>query len=174
MVDGADVSLRPIARADAAPWFAYISRPGVLEHTSWKLAGIDDLHATIDLCDSDDTSTMRFAIVDRSTGALAGTIGLPVISLAHRTAEIAYDIDPAHAGRGIATACCRAVAGWLLEERNFVRVQATALDTNAGSQRVLAKSGFLREGKLVNLKLVRDEPRDFFLFARTAKYPDDC
>ena len=90
-----------------------------------------------------------------------------MITWVHRTAEVAYDIDPSHAGRGIATACCRAVARWLLEERGFVRVQATALDTNAGSQRVLEKSGFLREGKLVNLKLVRDQPRDFLLFART-------
>jgi ribosomal-protein-alanine N-acetyltransferase len=86
----------------------------------------------------------------------------------HRTAEIAYDFAPRAHGRGIASACCRAVSDWALAVHGFVRVQATALDSNAASIRVLEKSGFAFEGRLRNLKMVRGTPRDFLLYARTS------
>ncbi len=99
--------------------------------------------------------------------ALVGTIGFPVISWPFRTAGVAYDFHPAWFGRGMATRCCRAVTDWAIGRLGFVRVQATTLDTNLASRRVIEKSGFVYEGTLKNLKMVRGTPRDFHLFART-------
>jgi ribosomal-protein-alanine N-acetyltransferase len=127
-----------------------------------------ELATVIDTYSSKDAATrIRFAIVDQTDGSLIGTIGLPVIEWTHRTAEVAYDLRPSSAGRGIATACCLAVSDWLLRDHGFFRVQATALDTNAASIRVLEKSGFSLEGRLANLKIVRGASRDFILYAKT-------
>ncbi|MEO8936750.1 MAG: GNAT family protein [Burkholderiaceae bacterium] len=98
---------------------------------------------------------------------LVGTIGFPMNSWPFRTAGVAYDVHPAWFGRGIATRyCCRAVTDWAIGLPGFVRVQATTLDTDLASRRLIEKSGFVHEGTLTNPKMVRGTPRDFHLFAR--------
>lgn len=162
------VVLRPLAPGDVDAWYAYLWVPSVVEHTSWNVTGRDQLATLVDECLSDaPDAPVRFAIVDREDSSLVGTIGFPVRSSLNRTAEVAYDLRASAHGRGIATACCRALTEWALDEKGFVRIQATALDTNAASIRVIEKSGFAYEGLLRNLKMVRGLPRDFLLFART-------
>jgi RimJ/RimL family protein N-acetyltransferase len=165
-VAGAPVLLRPVALADIADWYRYLSMPHVVQHTSWDLASADELKPMIDWYDANDpASAIRFAIVPQGGGPLIGTIGFHTISIANRSAEIAYDIAPEHWGRGIASACCRALVGWGFDSRGYLRIQASALDSNAGSVRVLQKCGFQLEGKLRNLRIVRGRPRDFWLYA---------
>jgi RimJ/RimL family protein N-acetyltransferase len=166
-LDNADLLLRPVELADVDAWYGYLSIPQVLAHTSWNLQSADDLRAAIAWYNLEDAaSPIRFAIVERASNALIGTIGFHSISPINKTAEIAYDLHPDYWGRGIATQCCRAAVRWGLEECGFVRVQATALDTNVASMRVLDKCDFALEGKLRNFRMVRGEPRDFWLYSR--------
>ena len=162
--------LTPIERADAAAWFAYLSQPGAVEHTSWDLSGgLDELEKLIDWYDSSEpASAIRFAIRDGDHDRLLGTIGFHSIAPAHRTAELAYDLAPACWGRGLASACVRAIVPWGFAARGYVRVQATVLDGNAASIRVLEKAGFAREGLLRAYRHVRGLPRDFWMYARLA------
>ncbi len=67
--------------------------------------------------------------------------------------------------------CCTATVAWGFSHQDYVRIQATALDSNLASMRVLDKCGFRLEGKLRNFRLVRAQPRDFWLYARI---PDDA
>jgi ribosomal-protein-alanine N-acetyltransferase len=135
---------------------------------SWSLTGPDDLARIVDACEAErDDTTARFAIVDDSDGSLAGTIALLQIVWRFRTAELAYDLDPRHAGRGLATACARAVTDWMLDAKDFIRIEATTLDTNRASRHVLEKVGYVHEGLMRSKKLVRGLPRDFHLFAKT-------
>ena len=48
------------------------------------------------------------------------------------------------------------------------RIQATVVDTNAASVRVLEKTGFAREGLLRGYRRVRGAPRDLWMYARLA------
>ena len=165
-VADAPYRLRPLTQADVTAWYDYLSIPAVVEHTSWNLKSADDLRPLVEWYLSDDpSSAIRFAIQLRSGGPLIGTIGFHTISTLNRSAEIAYDLHPAHWGRGIASACCRAVVKWGVERRGFVRVQATVLDTNTASARVLEKAGFLLEGTLRCYRIVRNQPRDFRLYS---------
>jgi len=168
---GLPFSLRPIGHDDVDAWYAYLSMPEVIEHTSWSLDGPDDLARIVDACASarDDT-TARFAIVDESDRSLAGTIALLHIVWRFRTAELAYDLDPRQSGKGLATACARAVTDWMLDTHGFHRIEATTLDTNRASRRVLEKVGYVHEGLMRNKKLVRGRPRDFHLFAKTGTH----
>ena len=160
--------LRPLERSDVDAWYAYLSIPAVIEHTSWSIAGPDDLARIVDACSaSHDETIARFAIVDGHDDSLAGTIGINQIVWRFRTAELAYDFHPIQSGRGLATACARAVTDWMLDTHDFVRMEATTLDTNGASRRVLEKAGYAHEGLMKNKKLVRGRPRDFNLFART-------
>ncbi|WP_211443849.1 GNAT family N-acetyltransferase [Collimonas humicola] len=161
------VRLRPLNRADAPAWHAYLTMPHVLEHTSWQLLSIDDLLQKFDALESSDpASELRFAIVLRSSGKLVGTIGFHSLSPLNKTAEIAYDLAPGVWGMGIAPSACAAMVDWAFNHLDVVRIQATALDSNIRTVRVLEKCSFQREGLLRNFRMVRGQPRDFWVYAR--------
>lgn len=158
--------LRPLEPADIEPWYAYLSMPHVVEHTSWNLKSAEDLRPLVDRLDPNDPAAeIRFAINRGADRRLLGTIGFHSISPVHRTAEIAYDLHPSQWGRGVASACCRALLDWGYAARGYVRIQAVVLEANRASVRVLEKCGFAYEGRLRNYRLVRGEPRDFLLYA---------
>lgn len=163
------LSLRQLERADLDAWYAYLSNPDVVRHTSWNLRSRDDLLPLFDHIESaDPDSVRRLAIVDIASGALAGTIGLHTVSTANRSAEIAYDLAPSYWGRGIASALCEAVTAWAFADGGFIRVQGVVLTSNAGSARVLQKCGYRYEGLLRAYRMVRGTPGDFALYARLA------
>ncbi|WP_412023768.1 GNAT family N-acetyltransferase [Burkholderia cepacia] len=163
------LSLRQLERADLDAWYAYLSNPDVVRHTSWNLRSRDDLLPLFDSIESaGPDSIRRLAIVDTASGALAGTIGLHTVSSANRSAEIAYDLAPSHWGRGIASALCAAVTAWAFAEGGFMRIQGVVLTGNAGSARVLQKCGYRYEGLLRAYRMVHGTPGDFAMYARLA------
>ncbi|UXU91969.1 GNAT family N-acetyltransferase [Burkholderia sp. S-53] len=163
------LSLRQLERADLDAWYAYLSNPDVVRHTSWNLRSRDDLLPLFDNIESaHPDSIRRLAIVDAASGALAGTIGLHTVSTANRSAEIAYDVAPSHWGRGIASALCEAVTAWAFADGGFMRIQGVVLTGNAGSARVLQKCGYRYEGLLRAYRMVRGTPGDFAMYARLA------
>lgn len=160
--------LRRIRRQDAADWYAYLRDEAVRRHTSWQLSGAADLEQLIDTyLSGHPAGPVRLAIAATATGRLCGTIGFNEIADAHERAEIAYDLAPALWNRGVATRACSAVTAWALQALGLRRVQATVLDTNLASCRVLERCGFCREGLLASYRLVRGQPRDFWIYART-------
>ncbi len=166
-----DLHLRPIEHGDVDAWYSYLALPHVVEHTSWNLRSSEELHPLVEWYESSDpASAIRFAIGEAGSPTLIGTIGFHTISLVNRSAEIAYDLHPAYWGRGIATACCDAVVAWGFERLRYVRVQATTLDANRASLRVLEKCAFVREGLLRSYRIVRGAPRDFWMYARVAPH----
>ena len=160
------VVLRPIAAADLPVWYEYLSRPVVFEHTSW------DLHSPHDLAQYvwnpqafTPSSLLRVAIALRSTGELVGTAGFHTVLPQNRCAELAYDLTPSLWGRGIASHVCGRLVDWAHAEAGMVRVQATVLESNLRSARVLQRCGFEREGLLKNYRMVRGRPCNFDMFS---------
>ncbi|WP_416051879.1 GNAT family N-acetyltransferase [Cupriavidus basilensis] len=163
------ISLRQLERADVNAWFAYLSNPAVIEHTSWNLRSEDDLLPMFDGFESPDAqSTRRLAIIEGSSNNLVGTIGFHTISDVNRTAEIAYDLASSHWGKGIATSVCASVTDWAFIAYGFVRIQGTVLKSNLPSTRVLQKCGYRHEGLLRSYRMVRGTPSDFNCYARVA------
>lgn len=160
------LGLRPLLRSDAADWYAYLSDPAVIEHTSWQLQGVADLGPLFDSYESTSpASQIRYAIVEAATGRLLGTIGFHTVSEINRSAELSYDLAAAHWGRGIAPAACAAMLRWGFAQAGFVRIQATVLASNTRSMRVLEKCGFVAEGLLRRYRMVRGESRDFWMLS---------
>jgi len=87
-------------------------------------------------------------VVDTATGAPTGDIGLFYDEPPLGQAMIGYSMLPAWRGRGYVTRAVELLALWTFAETAIARLIAGTLPDNHGSQRVLAKAGFKREGFL--------------------------
>jgi [ribosomal protein S5]-alanine N-acetyltransferase len=158
--------VRPVVLEDAAAWAMYACLPEVKEHTSSTVETVEDVRATIErILSSTPSLPTRFVVLAKGGSSLVATVGFHTVSLQNGTAEITYDVSPSHWGKGIATAACQAAKVWAFEAVGWHRVQATTLLSNVGSQRVLEKSGFKREGLVRNFRLVRGRPADYWLYS---------
>lgn len=96
-------------------------------------------------------SGCHWAIVEKSTGCLIGSISLqtdgkrPRISAARR---MGYVLGEGHWGKGYATEACTEVLRYAFEELECPIVSADLLPANTKSKRVLKKLGFSPEGIL--------------------------
>jgi RimJ/RimL family protein N-acetyltransferase len=148
LTDGV-VRLRPLGPEDADDQFALNSLPDVVassvpprppsrehiaqrcarEQSTW-LAG-DQAHMTIR---------------DARTDAYAGDIALYFFEPETGQAMIGYSLMPAWRGQGYATRAARLVSAWAFEQVGIARLIAGTAPDNVGSQRVLERAGFRREG----------------------------
>lgn len=161
-----DVHVRPIEAADIEVWARYLGDPRVYEHTSWNPESSADLERYVWSAQAHSAdSLLRLAVASNQTDQLVGTFGFHTVSSAHRSAELSYDLAPTHWGRGIATAGACGFTRWAHESASVTRVQATVLDSNAKSQAVLERAGFVREGLLRSYRQVRGRPGDFWMYS---------
>lgn len=164
-LDGA--RLRPLRADDADALFDYLSAPVVTELTSYPeitTAFVDTIIAR---------SLARWAAGEPSKWGLArahddriiGTCGFNEWSQPHRWAELAYDLAPAHWGTGLMHKAVTAALAWIFREGHVDRVQAFVRADNLRSQRLLARTGFVREGCLRSYRRCRGQPHDFHVYA---------
>lgn len=160
------VRLRPLQAADITLWASYLNLPAVYEHTSWNFPTVTQLRGYLG-CEecSDPAAGLRLAIALKHTDKLIGTIGFHTVMPINRSAELTYDLHPTHWGRGIISAVGASVVGWAHQEAGCDRVQATVLDTNLASQRVMGRLGFAKEGLLKHYRYVRGTARDFWIYS---------
>ena len=86
-----------------------------------------------------------------------------------QSAELGYWLGRSLWGRGLMTRAVALYVPWLMQALSLYRLQATVLDFNEASARVLRKNGFSEEG-LARCALVKNgEPRDARVFARTRR-----
>jgi ribosomal-protein-serine acetyltransferase len=81
-------------------------------------------------------------------GVLCGAVRLNKIEVENRKMSIAYLLDAAYQGRGIATLAVRAFLGYSFRELGMNRVELTCATDNVRSVRVAERVGFVREGLL--------------------------
>jgi [ribosomal protein S5]-alanine N-acetyltransferase len=89
---------------------------------------------------------LPFVIVDE-TAAVVGRINLNnIVRGASQSASLGYWLDQASGGRGLATTAVRDITRLAFAELGLHRIQADTLVDNVPSQRVLARTGFVRMG----------------------------
>ena len=102
-------------------------------------------------------SDAKFFFIERKDGTKVGTMAhFP----AGKLLEIGYVMVPSERGRGYCTEAVRMMIDYLFLSRNIVRIQAHTDVKNMGSQRVLEKAGFSKEGILRKSLFIRGEWRD--------------
>jgi ribosomal-protein-alanine N-acetyltransferase len=159
--------LRNLERSDASAWYDYLKNPEVIRHTSWNLSSLQDLLPQFDQFESNaPTSMLGLAIICQKTGQLAGTVGFHTISDINQSAEISYNLAAQFWGQKIAQAAVLALCDWGYHKMKLKRIQATALETNLASVKVLERAGFEREGYLRAYRMVRGCPGNFWMYSR--------
>jgi ribosomal-protein-alanine N-acetyltransferase len=167
------VVLRPIDADDIPVWYRYLSLPFVLEHTSWNLQSQSELSPHVWGAETvSPSSKLRLAIALRSNNELIGTAGFHTVSPENRSAEITYDLAPAMWHKGIASHVCSVLTSWAHLHVGLVRVQATALESNKRSVKVLERCDFQCEGLLRSFRFVRGKPGNFFMYSHLASHPN--
>jgi len=158
--------LSPAQLSDASEWAEFEALPVFKQHTSSTIQSSTDLLAIIERSLSPDPAApVHFVVREVGSNRLVASVGFHSISVVNRTAEVTYGVRPGLWGRGLATSLCAAAVQWAFTARSWVRVQATTLEPNLASQRVLLKAGFALEGKLRNFRMVRGVPHDYLLFS---------
>jgi len=112
------------------------------------------------LAKSGDDSNASFVIKSREDDRPLGTIGyitpstLPTL---FRGLEIWFQVHPTERGKGFATQAGAILVDHLFSARPNQRIQATVMDGNDGSSRVLERIGMRHEGVLRQITFLRGE-----------------
>jgi RimJ/RimL family protein N-acetyltransferase len=161
--------VRPLALCDAEDWVEYAGLPEAMRFSRSSVITTEDLRGMIERSLSDEADApILFGVRQPDTNILVATFGFHTVSSHNRTGEITYDVRPQCWGRGIATDLCRAAVRWAFQEKRWVRVQATTLEENVASRRVLEKCRFEFEALLHSYRLFRGKPKDYLMFSRSA------
>jgi ribosomal-protein-alanine N-acetyltransferase len=106
----------------------------------------------------------RWGVALQHDDQVVGTCGFNEWSQAHRWAELAYDLAQAHWGKGLMRRTLAAVLQWTFRQDLVNRVHAFVRIDNRRSERLLERSGFVREGCLRSYRVCRGQPHDFHVY----------
>jgi ribosomal-protein-alanine N-acetyltransferase len=163
-LDGA--RLRPLRETDADALYAYLRDPAVTELTSYPVVSVSLVEAMIERSLSrwaaDELS--RWGVALQHDDQLVGTCGFSEWSQVHRWAELAFDLARAHWGKGLMRQAVAAVLQWTYRQDRVDRVHAFVRVDNKRSERLLERSGFVREGCLRNYRVCRGQSYDFYIY----------
>ena len=100
-------------------------------------------------------------------GEAAGGLGyVPGSDVDRFAAEVGYWLGESLWGRGIVTEALAMFTDHAFKELQLLRLFALPLIDNAGSTRVLEKTGYVFEGRLRSSCVKYGEPRDQAIYAR--------
>jgi ribosomal-protein-alanine N-acetyltransferase len=155
VVEGQGVMLRPPRTGDYSAW-AELREQSQDYLRPWEPAWPDDdltraayrRRLTVYAREMELGHAWPFFILDPTGRTLFGAITLSNVRRGvAETGTLGYWIGQPYAGRGLATAGVRAMAGFAFRSARLHRLEASCLPTNMASRRVLEKAGFRKEGE---------------------------
>lgn len=109
----------------------------------------------------------QFAIIERSSGAFIGDLGVNFDTPRARQAEFGFALDPAWRRGGLATEACAAMVDALFASGR-TRVTALTDARNIAAQKLLERLRFRQEGRLVRSWQDGEKWYDEVIYARLA------
>ncbi|MGA2309032.1 MAG: GNAT family protein [Candidatus Bathyarchaeia archaeon] len=105
-------------------------------------------------------------IIEKKDGSKIGFVShFYVLHPAARQLEIGYILVPSERGKGYCTEAVNIMVDYLFLSNNIERIQAQTDVRNVGSQKVLEKAGFKKEGTIRKLFFLRGQLRDACLYS---------
>lgn len=95
----------------------------------------------------------RLAVVDAETGEIFGSCGVFWHNPEQGVAEVGYWTRREARGRGVATRTVRLLAGWVLGDLEYERLELQTDTRNEPSARVAEKAGFTVEGVIRSARM---------------------
>jgi RimJ/RimL family protein N-acetyltransferase len=138
--------LREIVAGDVDAMHAWQTDPRYLEHYPQTETARADTKALVDRFLAWQAAPPRWrwqlGVTLASTGALIGCAGVRRAAVDADTADIGYELDPRHWGRGYATEAVGALLDLAFGDLGLAELTAVAVRANRRSLRVLARLGF--------------------------------
>ncbi|KAL8481690.1 hypothetical protein ACS0TY_027998 [Phlomoides rotata] len=158
------ITLRPIHFSDIDDFMAWATDDRVTKFCTWDSYTSKD--QSLDFITTIAIPHPWFRAICLGS-RVVGTISVSPDSGDPRCrAELGYVVAYEHWGKGIATQAVKMVANVIFDEwPHLQRLEAFVDVDNEGSQRVLEKSGFVREGVLRKYVIVKGKCRDMMVFS---------
>ena len=152
------VEVLRVNRDFLAPWEpARTDEYFSLEHQRREIAQLTEQHL--------DGAALPYVIL--SDGELVGRIVVSnIVRRAFHSGDLGYWVSQSWNGRGIATAAVAAMVTIAFDDSRLHRLQASTLQHNLGSQRVLQRNGFESIGAARKYLRIDGQWQDHLLFQR--------
>jgi len=162
-----DVKLREWNEADLDSLVKYANNPNIAKWLTNKFPHpytYEDGKAYLSKI-ANDNPTKIFAI--EVNGEAVGSIGiLPLSDIHEKNAEIGYWLAEEYWGKGIVMSAIQEIVNYGFQTFDIVRVFAITFSTNLNSQRVLEKSGFTFEARLMKALFKNGEFIDELIYSK--------
>ncbi|TYG55176.1 hypothetical protein ES288_D09G250600v1 [Gossypium darwinii] len=163
-MDPSRISLRRFHLPDVDDFLKWASDDKVTRYLRWNtITSREEALSYLQKVAIPQTYRRSICLDDRSIGYVSIK---PGSSNDKSRARLGYAVSAGYRGQGIATAALKmAVANAFTEFQGLVRVEALVEVENIGSQRVLEKVGFLKEGLLRKYGFCKGEIRDMIVYS---------
>lgn len=143
------LTLRAMRVSDAADMYAYASLSEVTKYLTW------DIHQSVEETKEYLTYVGQryrtgnfydWALIAKEDGHMIGTCGFTSFDYNADAGEIGYVLNPAYAGRGLATEAVREVMRFGFVRLGLNRIEAHYIDGNDRSRALMERVGMTFEG----------------------------
>ena len=161
------IRLRKMTSEDAEELLKFYSNEKVYRYTDWY--GPETLERSREVIDIwnkafDDGWIMRFAIADKATDKIIGTIYLN--DFEGKRAEIGYELSEDYWRQGIMSEAIKEMLSLGFNQFGLMRIQAFVCEENTASREILKKFKFKEEGYLRQFEChcVTGECKDMYVY----------
>ncbi len=162
-----EVTLRPAAPRDADILRQWRAEPTVRRFQPLNELPTAQLRADVAsqrIADLYRGRGEKFQWIVQVDGHAAGWITLVVSNWEHGLAEVGYALSTSFQNRGVMTEALQILLEDLFQNTLLERIEARCAVENYGSQRVLEKNGFEKEGRLKGYFKLRGRRIDNYLY----------
>lgn len=164
--------LRPFKVGDEEDMFSnYCNDTEACKYVTWlphgKIEKTKEFLNNVILPKYEKLNTYEWALVDKTSGQVIGSLAVNDVRERRRIASIGYVIGRNFWNKGLMTEALKRVIDYLFEV-GFTRVEAWHIPSNIGSGRVMQKAGMSQEGVLKLYDVDKDGiPQDCVMYAIT-------
>ncbi|RDY12715.1 putative N-acetyltransferase p20, partial [Mucuna pruriens] len=172
-VDLSEISLRVLEVSDLDDLMLWTSDEKVAAFCSWDpYTNKEDGINFIQNIASKFVWCRAICLKDRAIGCISLSSNSEHDESRNISAELGYVLASKYWGKGVATFVVKQVVKAAFTELpHLVRLEALVDVLNIGSQKVLEKAGFQREGLLRKYIFLKGKPRDMFIFSHLSTDP---
>ncbi|KAL7251763.1 hypothetical protein ACSBR1_013592 [Camellia fascicularis] len=163
-MDSSKISLRPFKLSDADDFLSWAKDERVTHYLRWnKITSLEEALKYLQEVAIPHPWRRSICLDDRSIGYISVR---PESGNDRHRARVGYAIGAEYWGKGIVTVALKMAMSSVFKEFAYLgRVEALVEEENRGSQRVLKKIGFTKEGLLRKYGLNKGEIRDMFVYS---------
>lgn len=147
--------LQQVMPQDQAFIFEGLSHPDVIRFYGVRYHSYESTAAQMEWYQQmlKDGSGIPWKMVEISSGKSIGVITVYFYKPLHKKAEVGFWILPQYWNRGYATEALQEVIRYWKEEKQLHRMEAFVETGNNSSARILSKTGFKKEGTMIDCEI---------------------